>query len=108
MNEREELNSSPYTITSCLYRKELIMHPQFRLWITTGPETRVPLPAVLNRYAIKLAWDCKEDFQSLVRQSFITSWNKQKHSIQVFKDLQVKEVQVRIILTAIRLSLKMF
>jgi hypothetical protein len=70
------------------------MHPQFRLWFITVPEIGTPLPAVIVRCGIKLAWDDKLNYEANARQSFLTLWNKHAHSDKSFKQLQSNDVQV--------------
>lgn len=69
------------------------MHPQFRLWFITVPETGIPLPPVIVRYGIKLAWDDKQLFGTNARQSFLTMWNKHTRLDKPFKELQANDVQ---------------
>lgn len=90
-----DLDTNTYTVTSCVLNQSLVMHPQFRLWLITAPETATPIPAVLIRYGIKLAWDDKITFDTSVRQSFLTVWNQTKRSNKLFEELQIKDVQVR-------------
>ena len=89
-----EPDTTPYTVTSCALEQSLVMHPQFRLWLVTVPEMGTPLPAVVVRYGIKLAWDDKLEYDATVRQSFLTMWNKHTRSDQRFKELQSSNVQV--------------
>ena len=70
------------------------MHPEFRLWLVTVPDVGNPLPAVVIRYGIKLAWDNKPSYETCVRQSFLTLWNKHTHSDSSFKQIQLRDVQV--------------
>jgi hypothetical protein len=89
-----EQERTPYTVTSCIFEQSLVMHPDFRLWLITVPDIGTPLPAVAVRYGIKLAWDDKLSYETSVRQSFLTLWNKHTHSDRTFKQLQLCDVQV--------------
>ncbi len=89
-----EPETTPYTVTSCAFEQSLVMHPQFRLWLITVPDIGTSLPAVVIRYGIKLAWDDKSRYETSVRQSFLTLWNKHRHSDTSFKQLQSSDVQV--------------
>ena len=89
------LETNTYTVTSCVLNQSLVMHPKFRLWLITAPETATPIPAVLIRHGIKLAWDDKITFDTSVRQSFLAVWNQTKRSNKLFEELQIKDVQVR-------------
>ena len=44
-----------------------LIHPDFRLWLTTQPEAGVPLPAVVIHHGLKLACEAQENFREAVQ-----------------------------------------
>ena len=46
--------------------EDVIVHPEFRLWITTRTDVGLPLPAVLIQSGIKLACEAQENFRGSV------------------------------------------
>lgn len=89
-----EVDANPYTVTSCEFTQPLVMNPRFRLWLITTPEIGTPLPAVLIRYGVKLAWDDKLEFETSVQESFVAVWNKLNRSNKRITELQIEDVQV--------------
>ena len=47
--------------------EDVIVHPDFRLWLTTRPDVGLPLPAILIQYGVKLACEAQENFRDSVR-----------------------------------------
>ena len=47
--------------------EDVLVHPDFRLWLTTRPDVGLPLPAVLIQYGFKLACEAQENFRDTVR-----------------------------------------
>lgn len=46
---------------------EMLVHPDFRLWLTTQPEVGLPLPAAVIHHGLKLACEAQENFRDAVR-----------------------------------------
>ena len=47
--------------------EDIIVHPEFRLWLTTRTDVGLPLPAVLVQCGLKLACEAQENFRDTVR-----------------------------------------
>ena len=47
--------------------EDALIHPDFRLWLTTQPEVGVPLPAVVIHHGLKLACEAQENFREAVQ-----------------------------------------
>ena len=47
-----------------------LVHPEFRLWLTTKTNVGLPLPAILIQNSIKVACEAKENFRDSVRTNF--------------------------------------
>ena len=57
----------------------MLVHPDFRLWLTTRPDVGLPLPAVVIQSGIKLACEAQENLRDSVRtncQVALGSMNK--------------------------------
>jgi len=47
--------------------EDVLIHPDFRLWLTTQPEFGLSLPAVVIHHGLKLACETQENFRDAVR-----------------------------------------
>ena len=103
-----ERETALYTVTSYAFDQSLIMHPHFRLWLITTPTSGTPLPAVIIRYSMKIAWDDKLSHDATCRQSFLTLWNKHKHSNINLKELESLDVKVKIVMKYVSFYNRLF
>ena len=49
--------------------EDVLIHPDFRLWLTIQPEVGLPLPAVFIHHGLKLACEAQENFREAVQTS---------------------------------------
>ena len=47
--------------------EDVLIHPDFRLWLTIQPEVGLPLPAVVIHHGLKLACEAQENFREAVQ-----------------------------------------
>lgn len=64
--ERRYAESSSEDKSEMTEAEDVIVHPEFRLWITTRTDAGLPLPAVLIQFGIKLACEAQENFRESV------------------------------------------
>ena len=64
--DRRYTESSSEAKSEMTEAEDVIVHPEFRLWITTRTDVALPLPAVLIQSGIKLACEAQENFRESV------------------------------------------
>ena len=47
--------------------EDVLVHPDFHLWLITQPEIGLPLPATVIHHGLKLACEAQENFRDAVR-----------------------------------------
>ena len=65
--ERQFTGSSSEEKSEIIEAEDVLVHPDFRLWITTRTDVGLSLPAVLIQCGIKLACEAQENFKDSVR-----------------------------------------
>ena len=68
--ERQYTEGSLQEKPEIIEAEDDLVHPEFRLWLTTKTNVGLPLPAVLVQNGIKVACEAKENFRDSVRTNF--------------------------------------
>ena len=68
--ESQYIDGSPEVKSEISVADGALVHPDFRLWLTTRANAGLALPAVLIQYGIKVACEAKENFKESVRTNF--------------------------------------
>ena len=68
--ERQYTEGSLQEKPEIIEAEDDLVHPEFRLWLTTKTNVGLPLPAVLIQNGIKVACEAKENFRDSVRTNF--------------------------------------
>ena len=68
--ERQYTEGSLQEKPEIIEAEDGLVHPEFRLWLTTKTNVGLPLPAVLIQNGIKVACEAKENFRESVRTNF--------------------------------------
>lgn len=68
--ERQYTEGSLQEKPEIIEAEDGLVHPEFRLWLTTKTNVGLPLPAVLIQNGIKVACEAKENFMESVRTNF--------------------------------------
>lgn len=69
--------------------EDVLVHPDFRLWLTTRPDVGLPLPAVLIQYGVKLACEAQETLRESVRTNCAVVAGSLNNCIPVWGDAMV-------------------
>ncbi|XP_029192398.2 LOW QUALITY PROTEIN: dynein heavy chain domain-containing protein 1-like [Acropora millepora] len=68
--ERQYTEGSLQEKPEIIEAEDDLVHPEFRLWLTTKTNVGLPLPAILIQNGIKVACEAKENFRDSVRTNF--------------------------------------
>lgn len=68
--ERQYTEGSLQEKPEIIEAEDDLVHPKFRLWLTTKTNVGLPLPAILIQNGIKVACEAKENFRDSVRTNF--------------------------------------
>ena len=68
--ERQYTEGSLQEKPEIIEAEDDLVHPEFRLWLTSKTNVGLPLPAILIQNGIKVACEAKENFRDSVRTNF--------------------------------------
>ena len=72
--------------------EDLLIHPDFRLWLTTQPEVGLPLPAVVVQHGLKLACEAQENFRDAVQTNCQVAAGSLNNSVPLWGETAEKSV----------------
>ena len=73
-------------------REDVLIHPDFRLWLTTQPEVGLPLPAVVIQHGLKLACEAQENFREAVQTNCRVAAGSLNNSVPLWGEAADKSV----------------
>lgn len=72
--------------------EDALIHPDFRLWLTTQPEVGLPLPAVVIHHGLKLACEAQENFREAVQTNCRVATGSLNHCVPLWGEVAKKSV----------------
>ena len=72
--------------------EDLLIHPDFRLWLTIQPEVGLPLPAVVIQHGLKLACEAQENFREAVQTNCQVAAGSLNNSVPLWGEAAEKSV----------------
>ena len=72
--------------------EDVLIHPDFRLWLTTQPEVGLPLPAVVIHRGLKLACEAQENFREAVQTNCRVATGSLNNSVPLWGEAAEKSV----------------
>ena len=72
--------------------EDVLIHPDFRLWLTTQPEVGLPLPAVVIQHGLKLACEAQENFREAVQTNCRVATGSLNNSVPLWGEAAQKSV----------------
>ena len=72
--------------------EDVLIHPDFRLWLTTQPEVGLPLPAVVIQHGLKLACEAQENLREAVQTNCRVAAGSLNNSVPLWGEAAEKSV----------------
>ena len=72
--------------------EDVLIHPDFRLWLTTQPEVGLPLPAVVIQHGLKLACESQKNFREAVQTNCRVATGSLNNSVSLWGEAAEKFV----------------
>ena len=72
--------------------EDVLIHPDFRLWLTTQPEVGSPLPAVVIQHGLKLACEAQANFREAVQTNCRVAAGSLNNSVPLWGEAAEKSV----------------
>lgn len=72
--------------------EDVLIHPDFRLWLATQPEVGLPLPAVVIQQGLKLACQAQENFREAVQTNCRVAAGSLNNSVPLWGEAADKSV----------------
>ena len=90
--ERQYTESSSEVKSKMTEAEDVVVHPEFRLWITTRTDVGLPLPAVLIQFGVKLACEAQENFRESVETNCRVVTGSLNNCVPVWEQAAVNTV----------------
>lgn len=72
--------------------EDVLIHPNFRLWLTTQPEVGFPLPAVVIQHGLKLACEAQDNIREAVQTNCRVAAGSLNNSVPLWGEAAEKFV----------------